>query len=186
ATGGSLYDYLAGIEAECGGAPLGFEDGGIASADLNGDGRADYVLDMGRVTCGGENRAMGWCGSGGCAFDIFVSRGEIDYQMDSFTGGEPEIVRRGEGLAVASAGRDGPWAAFWNGSAMEVTHISDPAGGGSSVAAPGDDEAAIRAVVSSIYDVYAAGWDSDVAFPENIETDSLMRAIDAASDPEMG
>ena len=48
------------------------------------------------------------------------------------------------------------------------------------------DEAAVRAVVASIYDVYVAGFDSGATIPEGVETEELRAIIEAASDPEIG
>lgn len=49
-----------------------------------------------------------------------------------------------------------------------------------------NDEAAVHAVVASIYDTYVAGVGSGARFPENVETAELVAAVRAASDPEIG
>ena len=181
AGGASLTDALDFMAEECGSAALGFEPGAISATDFNGDGRSDFLIDMTGFTCGGENRASGWCGSGGCSFDVFVSTGD-DFHQDSFLGMDPEIVRVGDRPAVSAAGRDGPWTVAWDGEAMSPVEAtgSTASGGGA------NDEEAVRAVVASIYDTYVAGFDSGATFPEGVETAELRAAIEAASDPEMG
>lgn len=181
AGGASLNETLGFLREECGSAAVGFEDGSIQTADFNGDGRPDFLLDMTGFTCGGENRASGWCGSGGCSFDIFVSTGN-DFHQDSYLGMDPEIVQVGDRLAVSAAGRDGPWTVAWDGEAMN--RIEDAAPQGADAA--GGDEAAVRSVVASIYDTYVAGFESGAMIPEGVETAELRAIIDAASDPEMG
>ena len=47
-------------------------------------------------------------------------------------------------------------------------------------------EAAIRRVVSSIYDTYVTEIGTGEAFPDGVETAELRRAVEAASDPETG
>lgn len=182
AGGPSLQQTLDFAQEECGARPLGFEEGGLTSADLNADGRADYVIDMSFVTCGGENSAHGWCGSGGCSIDVAVSRGE-DYLIESLLGMEPGIVRVADGLGVAAMGREGPWTLAWNGQRLAPV---DAAGAPQSEAAASREEAAVRAVVASIYDTYVAGYESGAMIPEGVETADLRAIIDSAADPEIG
>lgn len=176
AGGAQIEESLGYLSEECGSAPVGFEPGAIRSADFNGDGRPDFLVDMTGFTCGGENRGNGWCGSGGCSFDIYVSR-EEDFHLDAFLGMGLEIVRVGDRVGVSVMGRNGPWTVAWDGEAMSPVETS-PAEGG--------EEAAVRAVVSSIYDAYVAGVDSGATIPDGVESDALQRAVTAASDPEMG
>jgi hypothetical protein len=42
---------------------------GLRRLDLSGEGRADYVIDDGDITCSG---AHDFCGSGGCTLAIFM------------------------------------------------------------------------------------------------------------------
>lgn len=184
AQGATLREALDFAQEECGSAPMGFEEGAITTADLNADGRPDYMIDMSMMTCGGENRGSEWCGSGGCSFDIFVSTGD-DFHQDSFLGMGPEIVRNGDGLAVSVTGRDGPWMTAWGGEQMDIVQRMDGAPVATHEAAQGE-EAAVRAVVASIYDTYVAGFDSGERFPEGVETDGLRAAVQAAADPEIG
>ncbi len=183
--GATATQYLVDVEAECGGRPLDFEPGAITSADLNGDGRPDYLIDMSLMTCGGEPSGNGWCGSGGCSFDIYTSTEPSAYRQDAYLGMGPEIVRFGEGLAVAADGRSGRWTVAWNGTQMDIAET--PAfSQGEGAGASGGDETAVRAVVASIYDIYVAGFEAGLPFPEGVETAELRRAVEAASDPEMG
>lgn len=186
--GATATEYLIDAESECSSGPLGFETGAITSADLNGDGRADYLVDMSRMTCGGEPAGNGWCGSGGCSFDIYTSTGSSGFRQDAYLGMGPEIVRFGDGLAIAVTGRNGPWNVAWNGTMMDIAEAPPTSGGGQAAPAAGTvaDEAAIRAVVASIYDLYVSGTGTGEAFPQNVETRELQRAVEAASDPEMG
>lgn len=184
AGGARLQESLGFLAEECGSAAVGFEDGALTTADLNGDGRPDYLMDMTGFTCGGVNQGNGWCGSGGCSFDVFVSTGD-DFHLDSYLGMGPEIVRVGSGLGVAAAGRDGPWTVAWNGEQM--ASVEDRADASAQpAAAAGGDEAAVRAVVASIYDAYADGFDSGASIPDNVETAEFRAVIEAAIDPEMG
>jgi len=179
AGGATLQQSLDLAQQECGEAALGFEPGGVTSADLNGDGQADFLVDMTAVTCGGENQGGGWCGSLGCAFDIYVSTG-TDFYQDSYIGSAPEIVRHGPGLGVGAQGRDGPFILSWNGTEMAVT----PA-----VAQPmsaGDDAAQIRTVVGRIYDAYLDSATPGQAAPTELETTEFRQAIEASIDPEIG
>ena len=52
--------------------------------------------------------------------------------------------------------------------------------------AAADEEAAVRAVVASIYDTYVADVASGPTIPDGVESDGLRAAIAAASDPETG
>lgn len=179
AGGATLQASLDFAQEECGEAALGFEPGGVTSADLNGDGGADYLIDMTAVTCGGENQGGGWCGSLGCSFDTFVSTGN-DFRQDSYIGSAPEIVRHGEGLGVGAEGREGPFVLAWNGSEMAVTQ---PA---SQTVSAGDDASQIRAVVSRIYDNYLDGATPGQTVPPELETIEFHQAIEASIDPEIG
>lgn len=179
AGGAALQSSLDEAQQECGEAALGFEPGGVTSADLNGDGSPDFLVDMTAMTCGGENQGGGWCGSMGCSFDVFVSTG-ADYRHDSYIGSAPEIVRHEDGLGVGAEGRSGPFVLAWNGSEMAVTQ---PA---SQTVSAGDDASQIRAVVASIYDTYLPTAQPGQRFPEEAETIELRQAIEASIDPEIG
>lgn len=66
---------LDGLTRECRNAGGGPRAGAqpLTSADLNGDGVLDWVLDAGDLDC--ENGTY-FCGTGGCLSMIFVSHGE--------------------------------------------------------------------------------------------------------------
>ena len=57
---------------QCGGKAR-FKPHFQSEADLNGDGRPDYLLDYGAVVCTEGNKVNRFCGSGGCTLDIFMS-----------------------------------------------------------------------------------------------------------------
>lgn len=57
---------------QCGGKAR-FKPHFQSEADLNGDGRPDYLLDYGAVACVEGNKINRFCGSGGCTLDIFMS-----------------------------------------------------------------------------------------------------------------
>lgn len=179
AGGATLQAAVTDIQAECGDAELGIEPGGITSADLNGDGQRDYLVDMTAITCGGENRGGGWCGSLGCSFDIVVSTGE-DYRVDSYIGSEPRIERQETGLGVEAGGRDGPFVAVWNGSEMAVMQAPGEA------ASAGADAAQVRAVVAAIYDTYLDAAPPGAAPSAETETAELRQAVEAALDAGTG
>ena len=51
--------------------PSKFESGFVTRRDVNGDGVPDYILDLGKFTCG-DNSSY-FCGSGGCSVEVFAS-----------------------------------------------------------------------------------------------------------------
>ncbi|QCI63100.1 hypothetical protein [Phreatobacter stygius] len=63
----------AEIRRDCG-AGARFRPGFQRTADFNGDGRPDYVLDFSAVEC--PAAASFYCGSAGCTLMIFMSDGE--------------------------------------------------------------------------------------------------------------
>jgi hypothetical protein len=56
---------------EIGGTEFKTSTGFIVTADFNGDGRKDYLLDTANAECVGL--ASAYCGTGGCGVMIFVS-----------------------------------------------------------------------------------------------------------------
>ncbi|WNJ88797.1 hypothetical protein [Bosea sp. 685] len=60
------------IRQECS-KPVIFKPGFLRTAEFNGDGKPDYVLDFGAVDCPGTLSSE--CGSGGCTVMIFLSEG---------------------------------------------------------------------------------------------------------------
>ena len=53
------------------GEPVRLNPGFMASKDVNGDGKPDYILDYGKFECGGSITA--YCGSAGCLTQVFAS-----------------------------------------------------------------------------------------------------------------
>ncbi|MCT7374479.1 hypothetical protein [Chelativorans salis] len=69
----------------------------ILTADLDGDGREDYVLDPSPMVCGGA--ATAFCGNGGCNIDVALS--SEDYQNPTrILGGVPTFEQDGTVLEV--------------------------------------------------------------------------------------
>ena len=64
----------AEIEETCGGRAT-FKPGFQRTADFNGDGRPDYLLDYSQSACAGGIMTNPFCGSAGCTLDILISSG---------------------------------------------------------------------------------------------------------------
>jgi hypothetical protein len=64
----------AEIRDTCGGRAT-FKPGFQRTADFNGDGRPDYLLDYGESECVGGMSTNPFCGSAGCTLDILMSNG---------------------------------------------------------------------------------------------------------------
>lgn len=52
------------------GADIAESGKALTSADLNGDGIPDWIIDAGELKC---EMASFWCGSAGCTLNIFIS-----------------------------------------------------------------------------------------------------------------
>ena len=59
------------LEESCSGR-ITYKPGFQRSADFNGDGVPDYVIDWSQAACSGRGPNL-FCGSAGCALDVFVS-----------------------------------------------------------------------------------------------------------------
>ncbi|HEX8166586.1 MAG TPA: hypothetical protein VF601_12460 [Beijerinckiaceae bacterium] len=67
----------------------------IRRLDLDGDGQDDFILDDGRLRC--SKGLPGWCGSGGCSMEVFLSGAK---------GGLKSVLTElGSGYSVEKAGR---------------------------------------------------------------------------------
>lgn len=64
----------AEIRDNCGGRAT-FKPGFQRTADFNGDGQPDYLLDYGQSECVGGILTNPFCGSAGCTLDILISSG---------------------------------------------------------------------------------------------------------------
>lgn len=118
---------------ECGG-PARIDPSAIAEGRIDGDGRADFVLDWAGVSCapGSDMPGLGAgnCGAAMCAFEVFLSAaGARPDRSQAFLGFGPRIEPVGDGLAdvVAQAiapacpggARECVLRLRWNGSALE-------------------------------------------------------------------
>ncbi len=64
----------AEIRDTCGGR-ANFKPGFQRTADFNGDGQPDYLLDYSQSECVGGIMTNPFCGSAGCTLDILISSG---------------------------------------------------------------------------------------------------------------
>ncbi|MBO0905342.1 hypothetical protein [Jiella sonneratiae] len=66
--------HIAEIGSSCDG---GYSTkGAVRTADFNGDGRTDYLVDEGAIICRGQTMS-GFCGATGfCSFTVFVTSGK--------------------------------------------------------------------------------------------------------------
>lgn len=60
---------FAAMAKDCG-ADVAESGKALTSADLNGDGIPDWIIDAGALKC---EMASFWCGSAGCTLNIFIS-----------------------------------------------------------------------------------------------------------------
>jgi uncharacterized protein len=82
---------------QLGGTLTGDVRPGIMTADLDGDGKQDFVLNPQNLKC--TAAATAYCGNGGCQIAIATSRN--DYQNAiSAMGGQPTISQRADGTDV--------------------------------------------------------------------------------------
>jgi hypothetical protein len=69
----------------------------ILTADLDGDGKPDYVLNPEKLECSAA--ATAFCGNGGCAIDIFVS-GDGYQKPVELLGAQPALSQEDGRAAV--------------------------------------------------------------------------------------
>lgn len=101
---------------EQGGRPKAAPDY-IRSADFNGDGKPDYLIDDNRFECKGGRMLN--CGSHGCVFEVYLS-GKNGYRrvgvnMNAY---ETTIETIGGRPTVVAAGKDASVRFQWNGRAF--------------------------------------------------------------------
>ena len=96
------------------------QDGYQRSADLNGDGRPDYVLDTHHFSC--ADAAAPFCGSAGCTVDVVLSKPDGSYDRSpSMSFAQEAVIAQESGAAVLHDG-EGGLAYHWRGASMEPTH----------------------------------------------------------------
>lgn len=90
--------------------------GFIQSADFNGDGRPDFLVDEGRIECSGSPPLF--CGSGGCSWALYLS-GPGGYRkvLDGLSH-RVSIDRTAQPPILATQDRGGSARLQWNGRAM--------------------------------------------------------------------
>jgi hypothetical protein len=88
------------------GGRLAAPEKAIRRLDLDGDGRDDFILDDGRLTC--SKGAPGWCGSGGCSMEVFLSgaKGGLRSVLTELGGGY-SVKKSGRGYRVIFRTRGG-------------------------------------------------------------------------------
>lgn len=68
---------IAASAKACSGGRFERENGFVTRIDVNADGRPDYFLNYEHASC--SNLASGFCGTGGCTLQLFVSRKNGSY-----------------------------------------------------------------------------------------------------------
>jgi hypothetical protein len=88
------------------GGKLASPEKAIRRLDLDGDGRDDFILDDGKLAC--SKGAPGWCGSGGCSMEVFLSgaKGGLKSVLTELGSGY-EAKKSGKGHLVTFRTRDG-------------------------------------------------------------------------------
>jgi hypothetical protein len=78
----------------------------IRRLDLDGDGQDDFILDDARLAC--SKGAPGWCGSGGCSMEVFLSgaKGGLKSVLTELGSGY-EVKKSGKGHLVTFRTRNG-------------------------------------------------------------------------------
>ncbi len=130
---------IAGYAPQCRelGGKLADDQPFTLTADFDGDGRTDYLLDPQNLRCDGA--ATAFCGNGGCQISIALS-GNGYAEPIAVLGGQPTVVQGESGADVASwvdrsncqlTGRDQTcWAAYsWPGGRLRQTYVIKPSPG---------------------------------------------------------
>lgn len=74
----------------------------LLSADINADGKPDFLLDQGGLDC--STMATMYCGSGGCGYSVYLSQPQ-GYHIYSGLGMQPTFTPTG----IKVMGRSGEW-----------------------------------------------------------------------------
>lgn len=119
---GPVTDYHQSVYVdECqaaGGTLTVREPGYVKSADFNGDGRPDYVLDGNNLDC--SVGASFVCGNGNCPFDVLVSQG-AGFVEGGTTGHAARVVRvEGRDLLEVTARTGDVTIWGWTGNVFDV------------------------------------------------------------------
>lgn len=93
-----------------------FAAGYIQTADFNGDGRPDYLVNDEKVVCPGSPPLF--CGSGGCSTRLFLSTPSGYRTLLEGLGGTPTIDRSTEPPTLIMPTRHGTGRYRWNGRDM--------------------------------------------------------------------
>ena len=104
--------------------------GFMASKDVNGDGKPDYILDYGKFECGGTITA--YCGSAGCLTQVFASLPDGTYAKAwdenvrairfATVKGKPAMIVDLHGSACGKTGYlPCPKTLLWNGKSFAAT-----------------------------------------------------------------
>lgn len=130
---------IAGYAEQCtklgGTLNAGGDRPGLLSADLDGDGVADYVINSQPLQC--SNSATAFCGNGGCAVQIAVSSEKFADPIEAL-GGMPTLVQAETGTTARlwvdssncpkAAADEACWATYaWAGGKHTVTYAAEPA-----------------------------------------------------------
>ena len=100
---------------EDGGQPVAGGDH-VRSADIDGDGRPDYLIDDGKFQCrGATNRS---CGSHGCSVEVFLSAGGYRAAGLDLLAYGSTIEPKGNKPVVVIETRGGTFRYAWNGKAL--------------------------------------------------------------------
>jgi hypothetical protein len=107
----------------------------MLTADLDGDGIADYVINPQNLQC--DAAATAYCGNGGCQIDIAVSSDGFAAPIEVM-GGMPTLVQSDTGTVAKvwvdstncpkATAEDACWASYaWVDGKHTVTYAAQPA-----------------------------------------------------------
>ena len=97
---GGVAAVVDGYAAQCrqlGGRMVGAAAPLTMTADLDGDGQPDYVLDPVNLQCSGS--ATAFCGNGGCGIDVALSAQRYARRIEVL-GGNPSLTLTGDGAVL--------------------------------------------------------------------------------------
>lgn len=104
---------------EAGGKPS-VDNKYIQTADFNGDGRPDYVVNDEGLNCASAPSI--YCGSGGCSIELYISTAS-GYRSANLQrlGFGAQIKQSSKGPILIVGGRNGSISYRWNGTALQPT-----------------------------------------------------------------